>query len=350
MTGAEIPKISAGEVARVAGHIERNGTKADDFNGSLNVIVRDTEEEIECKLNDQTSDGAETPFAYKDRTKILFKGSGTVTDGKFSFLFAVPKDINYAEGTGMMNIYAVNDEKTLSAHGAFDSFEINGSVVSENDSIGPSIYCYLNSPDFTYGGEVNANPFFVAEISDKDGINASGAGFGHDMQLVIDGDINQTYNLNDNFSFDFGSYTSGQTYYSLPALEPGEHTLRFRAWDILNNPSTSTLRFVVRNGLKPELGNIAVTPNPARESVTFIVVHDRTGAEVEIEIDVMDASGRLLWTHREDGSASSNTYTMTWNLTLDNGQPLQTGAYLYLVRMRSDNSTWVSKAKKMIVG
>lgn len=350
VTGAEIPKISAGEVARVAGHIERNGTKADDFNGSLNVIVRDTEEEIECKLNDQTSDGAETPFVYKDRTKILFKGSGTVTDGKFSFLFAVPKDINYAEGTGMMNIYAVNDEKTLSAHGAFDSFEINGSVVSENDSIGPSIYCYLNSPDFTYGGEVNANPFFVAEISDKDGINASGAGFGHDMQLVIDGDINQTYNLNDNFSFDFGSYTSGQTYYSLPALEPGEHTLRFRAWDILNNPSTSTLRFVVRNGLKPELGNIAVTPNPARESVTFIVVHDRTGAEVEIEIDVMDASGRLLWTHREDGSASSNTYTMTWNLTLDNGQPLQTGAYLYRVRMRSDNSTWVSKAKKMIVG
>ena len=197
---------------------------------------------------------------------------------------------------------------------------------------------------------MNANPFFVAEISDKDGINASGAGFGHDMQLVIDGDINQTYNLNDNFSFDFGSYTSGQTYYSLPALEPGEHTLRFRAWDILNNPSTSTLRFVVRNGLKPELGNIAVTPNPARESVTFIVVHDRTGAEVEIEIDVMDASGRLLWTHREDGSASSNTYAMTWNLTLDNGQPLQTGAYLYLVRMRSDNSTWVSKAKKMIVG
>ncbi len=341
--------VSAGGVTKVAGHIEKNGRKVNDFNGIVNVMVRDTEEQIICKLNDQTKDGAESPYTYTDRTKILYKGSEIVTDGEFSFLFAVPKDINYAEGTGMMNLYAVNSDNTLSAHGAFDSFEVKGSVVSENDSIGPSIYCYLNSPDFAYGGEVNANPFFVAQISDKDGINASGAGIGHDLQLVIDGDMNKTYNLNDNFTFDFGSYTSGQTYYSLPTLEPGEHTLRFRAWDILNNPSSSTLRFTVRNGLKPEIRQTSITPNPARGNVTFIIVHDRSGATVEMEIDVMDASGRLLWTHREEDNASSNTYTMTWNLTLDNGQPLQTGIYLYRVRMRSDGSSWVSKAKKMIV-
>ena len=169
------------------------------------------------------------------------------------------------------------------------------------------------------------------------------------MQLVIDGDINKTYILNDYFTFDFGSYTSGQTYYAIPQLEPGEHTLKFRAWDILNNPTTSTLKFVVKNGLKPNISNISVTPNPASESVTFIINHDRTGTESNFEIDVMDAAGRLLWTKQESGTASDNSYTVTWNLTLDNGLPLQTGVYLYRIRMSSGGSSWVSKAKKMIV-
>ena len=63
----------------------------------------------------------------------------------------------------------------------------------------------------------------------------------------------------------------------------------------------------------------------------------------------MDASGRLLWTKQESGTASDNSYTVTWNLTLDNGLPLQTGVYLYRIRMSSGGSSWVSKAKKMIV-
>ena len=39
----------------------------------------------------------------------------------------------------------------------------------KNDSIGPSIYCSLNSPSFPDGGNVNATPYFVAQIMDKDG-------------------------------------------------------------------------------------------------------------------------------------------------------------------------------------
>ena len=50
------------------------------------------------------------------------------------------------------------------------------------------------------------------------GINAAGNGVGHDMQLIIDGDMMRTYNLNDNFRFDFGSYTKGSTYFSIPEL------------------------------------------------------------------------------------------------------------------------------------
>lgn len=55
------------------------------------------------------------------------------------------------------------------------------------------------------------------------------------MELVIDGSIEFTYSLNDFFTYDFGDYRSGSLGYTLPELTEGEHSLSFRAWDVLNN-------------------------------------------------------------------------------------------------------------------
>ena len=248
-----------------------------------------------------------------------------------------------------MVIYAVNEARTISAHGVDERFYINGTEEVFNDSIGPSIFCYLNSPSFVNGGDVNCTPFFVAEITDKDGINASGNGIGHDMQLIIDGEAVRTYNLNDNFTFDFGSYTSGTTFYSIPALSPGRHTLKFRAWDILNNPSTATLDFNVVNGLAPKLLDVNVTRNPAVSSTTFIVTHSFTDSDVDVILDVFDLGGRILWRHQEKGTSIGNSFTVDWDLTVDSGARLQTGVYLYRIRLSSNGSARVSKAKKLIV-
>lgn len=220
---------------------------------------------------------------------------------------------------------------------------------ARNDSIGPSIYCYLNSPSFVNGGNVNTTPFFVAKLSDKDGINAAGSGIGHDLQLVIDGEMTQTYNLNDHFTYDFGTYTSGSTYYSIPELTPGKHTLTFRAWDIQNNSSTTTLNFNVVSGLKPSLFDIGVTENPAKTSTTFIVSHDRRESNMDVVIELFDTSGRMLWRHAESGIPASDTYTLTWNLSVDGGRPLGTGVYLYRVKVASDGSSYTSKTRKLIV-
>ncbi|MBQ7440566.1 MAG: T9SS type A sorting domain-containing protein, partial [Prevotella sp.] len=154
--------------------------------------------------------------------------------------------------------------------------------------------------------------------------------------------------LNDHFVYDFGSYTSGSTYYNIPALEPGPHKLKFRAWDILNNSATTELAFTVVKGLEPDF-SVGLTNNPAKENTTFIINHDRTGSDMEVEIEVFDMSGRRLWLHRETGVSTSSAYTVGWNLTLDNGQRLQTGVYLYRVRISSDGSKKVSRSKKLIV-
>ena len=338
--------LKAGSIARIAGHIQQQP----DFRGVVTATVRDNLELITCKLNERGSqDAPDAPFTYYDRQKMLYNGSDSVRNGKFAFSFAVPKDINYSDATGLVNLYAVSTDKTLRANGSCDRFKVGGSSEMQNDSIGPSIYCYLNSTAFQDGGNVNSTPFFVAQLSDKDGINAAGSGIGHDLQLVIDGDVAKTYVLNDNFSYDFGSYTSGSTYYGIPELEPGKHQLTFRAWDIQNNSSVVKLHFNVVKGLSPTIFDVGVTENPSKTSTTFIISHDRTETDMNVVVELFDTSGRQLWRHAENGVSASSTYTIPWDLTIDGGRPLGTGVYLYRVKVSTDGSSYASKTKKLIV-
>ena len=338
-------QLSAGSVVRVYGHVEQQQSLAAGFNGVLTATVRDAEETITCQLNDDSSDGAETPFVYKDRTKTLYQGSDSIVGGKFCFTFAVPKDISYTDGNGLMSLYAINNEQTITLHGENDAFVLNGSQVVQNDSIGPSIYCYLNAKTFTNGDQVNATPYFMAELYDESGINASGNSIGHDLELIIDNDRAKTYNLNDYFTYDFGDYRSGSVGFSIPQLSDGQHRLLFRAWDVMNNSSVAELVFNVVSDLESGGFNVVCTKNPASETTSFVMTHDRVGSSLTVTMDVFDLSGRQLWKHTETGTPSDSTYTLSWDLRIDGGSRLQTG--VYLCRFQLDGGS--SKTVKLIV-
>ena len=349
-TGTELT-LKAGSTATVTGRVmDTEGNVDTAFNGVLTAVVRDVKEQITCKLNDTSSDGADEPFVYYDRPNTVFSGSNEVTDGRFSFSFAVPKDIKYSDLNSIINLYAVNTDKTEQANGIFDQLVLNGTAAEGGASdVGPHIYCYLNNSSFSNGDKVNNTPFFVAELSDEDGINASGSGIGHDLQLIIDGDMSKTYSLNDYFQFDFGSYTSGKIGYSIPKLDYGDHKLLFRAWDILNNSSTAELTFNVAKGLEPNLSEVECTPNPAVTQTTFRIIHDRRECEMNVKLEIFDSSGRHLWTYTSNGVTSDNTYTIKWDLTVDGGRKLPTGLYFYRVSVATEGSTYASKTKKLII-
>ena len=118
---------------------------------------------------------------------------------------------------------------------------------------------------------------------------------------------------------------------------------------MLNNASTAVLNFQVVKGLKPSIESISCTNNPATTETTFIVNHNFTGAEVEVEISVFDMSGRELWRHTESGTSTGSAYTVRWDLCADGGAKLQTGVYLYRASIGSDGGERVSKAKKLII-
>ena len=341
-------KLSAGSKATVSGHIVGlDGQIANGFNGTVTAIVRDAAEEITCKLNDTSQ--ADVPFVFYDRQNTIFNGTDQVTGGRFKFSFAVPKDISYSSDTGLINLYATNKDKTQTASGICSQLVMGSGGEGGLNEMGPSIYCYLNSPSFTNGDKVNPTPYFVAELTDEDGINATGSGIGHDLQLIIDGDMAKTYSLNEYFQYDFGSYTKGTVGFSIPTLSYGEHKLLFRAWDVLNNSSTSELTFNVVKGLDPSNFDVNCLKNPATTNTTFVIQHDRVGSQMDVVLDIFDTSGRHLWSYADSGVSTDNTYTLNWDLTVDGGRRLQTGVYLYRVLLSSDGSNYVSKAKKLII-
>ncbi len=346
--GDDILTLKAGTTATISGRVLDNSGMTDgSFNGIVNTMVRDAKEQIVCKMNNTSE--TDDPFVYYDRPNTIFNGSDSVRQGRFTVTFVVPKDISYSDQQGIINLYAVNSDKTTTASGRFEKLVMNGKGEGSDNQQGPSIYCYLNSTSFANGGNVNTTPYFVAEIADEDGINAAGNGIGHDLQLIIDGEMNKTYSLNEYFQYDFGSYTSGKVGYSIPTLEYGKHHLLFRAWDVMNNSSTAELDFNVVKGVEPVFSDVDCTPNPATTKTTFRIVHDRANSPLDVIIDIYDISGRHLWSHNESGTYSGNTLTIDWDLCTDGGRRLSTGVYLYRIQLSSEDSGYVSKAKKLIV-
>lgn len=341
-------KLGAGSTVKVVGHIDTgNGQVNESFNGEITAIVRDAAEEVICRRNDTSE--ASSAFTYTDRTKTLFQGSDNVSQGKFTFSFAVPRDINYTDANGLITIYAVNDSKDEEANGYTDQIIFNGKGSGGDDHEGPTVFCYLNSSSFVDGGTVNSTPYFMAEISDPSGINSTGNGIGHDLQLIIDGELARTYNLNDYFQYDFGSYTKGTVGFSIPTLSDGNHRLQFRAWDVMNNSTLSELNFKVAQNASPNFFDVECTQNPATSSTGIRILHDRIGSNLDVVLDIFDMAGHHLWQHHEHGTPYDNTYTINWDLCIDGGRRLHTGVYLYRVRISSNGSSQTSKAKKIII-
>jgi hypothetical protein len=348
LSSGENPQLKGGSVAHLKGHVESaSGERLPSFNGMVTLTLQDSKDTVTCKNNDGS---ATKPYVFYERTKTLYEGSDSVRNGTFETSIPIPLDINYTNQSGRVNMYAVNKDKSVEVNGYSEEFTIGGSeTVTEKDSLGPAMFAYLNNPDFRDGGTVNETPYFYAVLSDTDGINTTGNGVGHDLEIIIDGDENKTYILNDYYENDFGSYTRGTVSFHIPTLEDGKHRLFFRAWDLKNHSSSTILNFVVQTGLRPSLLDVNASKNPASTSTTFIISYDRPDTETQFTVEVYDCFGRLWWKDEETGTSAGGYYTIDWDLTSNSGIPLPSGLYLYKVGISCNGSKESTKTKKILV-
>lgn len=327
-----------GYVADLAGDTVR------DFQGEVSLMMWDKQQRMTTNDNDVSDESKKVRTSYLDFPNILFKGNAAVEDGLFSISLMIPKDIQYNYGNGRMALYAYDRETGKEGMGNREDFTVGGSSnIVINDTTGPRLTLYLNNPAFTNGGKTNEYPHFYAYIEDENGINTIGSGIGHDLMMIVDNDPLQTYTLNSYFIADKNSYQSGLVSYRLNELSEGQHSIRFRAWDLLNNSSNATLQFEVVKGYAPQIFSVTAYPNPVSRhgSVHLVVEHDKPDLTLGVEVYVYDFAGRLVWKHTQTG-----TDDIQWNVS---DTATESGMYFYRILLRMTDGTYTTKTGKIIV-
>ncbi|MBE6297275.1 MAG: type IX secretion system sortase PorU [Bacteroidales bacterium] len=347
--GAEtLSSVSAGSILEIEGRVvNRGGELANDFTGVIYPTLFDCAQVVTTR--DNTGLGAYTYTAYD---KKLFAGSDSIVNGRFSIRIPIPMDISYSDAQGMLNLFAVDSSFTYSAQGSYNNFVIGGTAQDYvNDAKGPEIKIYLNTPSFVDGDEVNSTPCLLVELFDENGINTVGTGVGHDIMAIVDNSPAHTYNLNSLYTPVIGDYTRGTIALPLSPLEPGEHTLMLRAWDLFNNSSVAAISFFVEPTLAPEFVSVKVNPSPVvvGGSSEFIIEHNRPQSELEVTIDIFNFQGQILWSNTQTAVCDGLEYRYMWNGTVNDGKPLPTGVYLARVYIATGGAVSSSKTIKIVV-
>ncbi|MEM7162013.1 MAG: type IX secretion system sortase PorU [Bacteroidota bacterium] len=344
-SGNTIDTLNAFSQVKVTGRVvDQNGSVFTNFNGEIVPIVYDKEASVNTLQNDGNS-----IFTFDTRRNIIFRGRAEVTNGEFAFEFVVPKDINYQFGNGRLSYYALGEN--ADAHGFDESIIIGGSGNSDNnDNAGPDIELFMNDENFVQGGVTNGEPILIAKVFDNSGINTVGNGIGHDITAVIDGNTSNTLKLNNFYESDLNTFKSGVVRYQLPELEPGEHTLSFKVWDIYNNSNTQTLDFMVAENEEFVLEHVLNYPNPFTTYTEFFFEHNRHCNSLEVNIQVFTVSGKLVKSiNRIVNNEGFRSDGIPWDGLDDFGDKIGRGVYVYRVDVTTPTGERQEKFEKLVI-
>jgi len=338
--------LSAGEKAVIEGELtDNNGSVLTSFNGRIYPVVFDKPQTLTTKANDPASQQT----SFQQQLNVLFKGKASVSNGKFSFSFKVPKDINYQHGKGKISYYA--EDGTVDGSDFFNDFVVGGSsTIPDNDKEGPEIKAWLNDEKFVNGSIVNQRPILVLELSDSSGINTSGTGIGHDITAILDNNSNQLFNLNNYYEADLDQYGQGYAKFQMPQLEPGLHTLRIKAWDILNNSSEVILDFSVVNDEDLVIDHVLNYPNPFTTKTQFWFEHNKPGQDLLVQIHIFSLAGKLVKRIEKTINTFGNRSTeVDWDGRDDFGDKIGRGVYIYRIKVFCNGSKPRTVTEKLVI-
>lgn len=338
----EMPAFRALDEVTIEGHVRTTAGAVDPgFEGQAHLVVFDAERRV--NVPDRTAMPRDYYTVWQD---LLWRGSVSVTSGRFSATFVVPKDISYSNEPGRVSVYVRNASEH--AGGYTEQVVVGGTAATlPDDHIGPDISLFLNDTTFVSGGLTPANPSLIVKLRDDSGINTVGTGVGHEMLLVVDGDERSAVDIGRRFESDPGSFRSGRVEYSFRdyagGLADGPHSLSVRAWDVLNNSNVQSLDFVVASTQDVVLNNVYNYPNPTSGHTRFVFEHNQpAGSMASVQVRIYALSGRPVRTIDTEEALPSGVLTagpvqVTWDGRDEDMNLLASGIYLYKVRVRVEN-------------
>jgi hypothetical protein len=272
-----------------------------------------------------------------------------VNNGKFNFIFKVPKDINYQYGAGKISYYA--EDGVIDGSDYTNNFIVGGSALAvDNDKEGPEIKAWLNDEKFVNGSIVNQHPVLILKLSDSSGINTSGTGIGHDITAVLDNNTIEIFNLNNYYEASLDNYGEGFVRFQLPEMEPGFHTLRIKAWDVLNNSSEYILEFSVVNDEELIITRVLNYPNPFSTNTQFWFEHNKPGQDLFVQLHIFSLTGRVVKTIEKTINTPGNrSCEVSWDGRDDFGDKLARGVYIYRLKIFTSGSKPRTVMEKLVI-
>ena len=324
---------------------DSEGNRVTDFDGTLYATVYDRERTAQTLAND--NEGCEVTYTLQN--SLLYKGHTTVSGGRFSYHFTVPRDVAYRYERCKLSHYAKSG--TSDATGAYKGLLLGGfdeSVVLSETR--PEVKLYMNDTTFVDGGITDEEPTLLATLFDSIGINAVGSGLGHDITAVLDGNAGSLIILNDLYESDMNDERYGTIRYQLSGLSRGRHTLKVKAWNIFNYSGEAELSFYVRTS-DSVATRLRAYPNPATTQVSLLMEHNGTETLAEATVEIYTMQGQRIRSFATTPAAGSYTVgPVLWDLTSENGRRVAPGVYIARFVALTESGERLCETGKIIVG
>ena len=193
-------------------------------------------------------------------------------------------------------------------------------------------------------------PVILAFLEDSSGINTVGNGIGHDITLILDGDVANKIILNDYYESDQDSYQKGRVEYKLNNIDPGLHTLDFKAWDVFDNSTESSLEFVVSETEEFVIDHLLNFPNPFSTYTGFYFEHNRINQFLDVQIQIFTVAGNLVKTLSYiEYSDGFRIGPISWDGKDDFQDHLGRGTYVYRLRVKDEQGDIEEKFEKLVI-
>ena len=304
--------------------LKTDNTPWTDFNGEGILSIYDSERKVRI---------SSINYDVNIPGGLIFNGRVSITNGKFSESFIVPKDISYENKNGKVILYFLNN--SVDGLGYTNKIIVGGTDSSlSNDGKGPDIEIFFDDVAYNNGYLVNQNPNLIVKLSDETGLNTTGTGVGHKLEGILNQKLNNPIDFTNYFKGDLDAGgKSGSINYKFTSIESGDHELLVKAWDVFNNFSEQSTFFSVVDGNDLVIRDIYNYPNPFNDKTQF-TFQQNLAKPIDVKIKVYTIAGRLI-KEIEQFNVNDRFVVVDWDGRDADGDQLANGTYLYKVIIKS---------------
>ena len=128
------------------------------------------------------------------------------------------------------------------------------------------------------------------------------------------------------------------------------HTLKIKAWDVLNNSREVLLDFVVANDEDLELSHVLNYPNPFTTRTQFWFEHNKPGQDLQVRLQVFTLTGRTIkMIQKTINSTGNRSNDLEWDGRDEYGDKIGRGIYLYRLSVTAPGKLKKEKIEKLVI-